>query len=101
MRFNIRRSEISVSDLKEIWQFIAKDSSTQADTWIRHIETRISLIAENPLMGRLRPELGENVRSFTIEDYVILYRPESESDTGLFLFRILHGSRDVRSDLVG
>ena len=99
MRFNIRHSETSISDLKEIWQFIAKDSFTHADTWIRHIDARISLIAENPLMGRVRPDLGKNVRSFTVEDYVILYRPESE--TGLFVLRILHGSRDVRPDLLG
>jgi hypothetical protein len=41
-------------------------------------------------MGRLRPEFGEGVRSFTVENYVIYYRHERD----VLVPRVLHGRRD-------
>ena len=41
-------------------------------------------------MGRLRPELGAGVRSFTVEHHVIDYR----QDADILIARVLHGRRD-------
>ena len=39
---------------------------------------RFELLAEQPTMSRLRPEFSEDVRSFTVENYVIYYRYEGD-----------------------
>jgi plasmid stabilization system protein ParE len=41
-------------------------------------------------MGRLRPEFGDGVRSFTVENYVVYYRHEGD----VLVARVLHGRRD-------
>jgi toxin ParE1/3/4 len=51
---------------------------------------RFELLAEQPRMGRLRPEFGEGVRSFTVENYVVYYRHEGN----VLVARVLHGRRD-------
>jgi toxin ParE1/3/4 len=52
----------------------------------------MELLAAFPLIGRDRPELGPQIRSFPFDSYVVFYRP---SDTGVVILRVLHGSRDV------
>jgi plasmid stabilization system protein ParE len=42
-------------------------------------------------MGRLRPEFGAEVRSFTVENHVIYYRHDEE----VLIARVLHGRRDL------
>jgi len=56
-------------------------------------------------MGELRPDLAPQLRSFVIGNYVILYRPASQTsedvgiskDVGIEVARILHASRDIGS----
>lgn len=43
-------------------------------------------------MGRSRPELGPEIRSFPVGRYVIFYLPLPK---GIEVVRVLHGSRDV------
>ncbi len=54
------------------------------------IVDRFELLAEQPRMGRLRPECGPGVRSFTVESHVIYYRHEGD----VLIARVLHGRRD-------
>ena len=56
------------------------------------------LLAGQPLMGRERPELAPNLRSFSVGSYVILYRPISE---GIEVGRIIHGARDIDAQFRG
>ena len=91
------RSRVSLEDLEEIWQFIARDSEFQADKWIRFLDNRINDLAANNELGRPRPELAAGLRSFPVKDYVIFYRPITEA--GLYLVRVLHSSRDIRPEL--
>jgi toxin ParE1/3/4 len=70
-----RLSALAERDLEEIWSYVAEDASpTTADRLIDAIIDRFELLAEQPRMGRLRPEFGEGVRSFTVENHVIYYR---------------------------
>ena len=81
------------ADLTEIWEYIAQDSPENASRFIRRIrETCTDALAYNPRMGRSRDELAPGLRSFTVQDYVILYRP---IDDGVEIARVLHGSRDI------
>jgi toxin ParE1/3/4 len=86
-----RLSALAEQDLDEIWFYVAEDASpTAADRLIDAIIDRFELLAEQPRMGRLRPEFGAGVRSFTVESHVIYYRHEGE----VLIARVLHGRRD-------
>jgi toxin ParE1/3/4 len=86
-----RLSALAERDLEEIWSYVAEDASPDtADRLIDAIIGRFELLAEQPRMGRLRPEFGEGVRSFSVENYVVYYRHEGD----VVLARVLHGRRD-------
>lgn len=86
-----RLSALAERDLDEIWAYVAEDASpATADRLVDAIVERFELLAEQPRMGRLRPEFGEGVRSFTVENYVIYYRYEGD----VLVARVLHGRRD-------
>ena len=90
------RSRVSLEDLEEIWQFIARDSEFYADKWIRFLDSRVNHLAANNELGRPRPELAADLRSFPVKDYVIFYRPIPGN--GIHLVRVLHTSRDIRPE---
>ena len=59
-----RLSSRAEQDLDEVWLYVAEDASpTTADRLIDDIVDRFDLLAEQPRMGRLRPEFGPGVRS--------------------------------------
>jgi toxin ParE1/3/4 len=86
-----RLSALAEQDLEEIWSDVAEAASpTTVDRLIDAIIDRFGLLAEQPRMGRLRPEFGTGVRSFTVENHVIYYRHEGD----VLIARVLHGRRD-------
>ena len=86
-----RLSPLAERDLEEVWYYVAEDASaTTADRLMDAIVDRFELLAEQPRMGRLRPEFGPGVRSFTVESHVIYYRDEGD----VLIARVLHGRRD-------
>ena len=86
-----RLSVLAEQDLEEIWSYVAEDASpASADRLIDAILDRVELLAEQPRMGRLLPEFGAGVRSFTVENHVIYYR----HDEAVIIARVLHGRRD-------
>ncbi len=86
-----RLSPLAEEDLDRIWSYVAEDASpTTADRLIDAIFERFELLAEHPGMGRVRPEFGAGVRSFTVENHVIYYRHDGD----VLIARILHGKRD-------
>jgi toxin ParE1/3/4 len=86
-----RLSPLAERDLDEIWSYVA-EAPTTADRLVDDIIHRFDLLAEQPGMGRARPEFGIGVRSFAVENYVIYYRQEDDDD--VLIARVLHGRRD-------
>jgi toxin ParE1/3/4 len=82
----------AATDLAEIWDYIANDSETHADSFIETIDQKLHTIAEQPHIGRPRDELETGVRSFPIGQYIIFYRP---IPNGIDIIRVLHGARDL------
>ena len=80
-------------DLIEIWGFIDDDNETEADTFLDKIEHVLMMLRDNPMAGRARPELGRDVRSFPVGNYIMFYRPLSD---GIDLARALNGRKDIR-----
>jgi toxin ParE1/3/4 len=54
-----RLSELAEQDLLEIWLYVAADASVaRADRLLDAIGEQFELLAEQPRMGRRRPEFG-------------------------------------------
>jgi toxin ParE1/3/4 len=82
----------AVSDLDSIEGYIATDDVDQALAFIERLFATISLLATQPDMGRARPELRANMRSFPVGQYVVFYEPTAH---GVDVVRVLSGARDV------
>lgn len=82
----------ALSDLAEIWGYIADDSEAQADAFVAKIDAKFKTLAKQPGIGRLRDELAADLRSLPIGRYVIFYLSLAN---GVEIIRVLHGSRDI------
>jgi toxin ParE1/3/4 len=80
------------ADLTEIYDFVAADNRAAAAALIDRFEHQAQKLAERPGIGRARPELQPDLRSFLVGNYVILYRP---TEGGIEVARVLHGRRDI------
>jgi toxin ParE1/3/4 len=87
-------SELAEADLADIWVEIATDDIDTADRFIEGFRTLAQKLAEQPFMGRERPDLGQDVRVFPRERYLLIYRPASH---GVGIARVVHGARDLAS----
>ncbi|HEY6467317.1 MAG TPA: type II toxin-antitoxin system RelE/ParE family toxin [Candidatus Acidoferrales bacterium] len=81
-------------DLAEIWSYVAEDSMINADRLAARIDKAFTLLARRPGLGRPRPELYPNLRSFVIRKYVVFYLAITH---GIDVIRVLHGSRDIET----
>lgn len=79
-------------DVLDIWSYIAEDSMTEADRWVDQLEECLATWATQPLMGRLRDELADHLRSLAFGHYVLFALPLPD---GIDVVRVLHGARDI------
>ena len=87
------------ADLDEIWRYVAVESGSlkTADKLIDAITRRFLHLARYPKMGRNRDaDLRIGLRSFTVGNYVIIYRYEARN---VLILRVIHASRDLPSAL--
>ena len=84
-------------DLVDIWAYIAEDSVRHADRFAALIDNQFRALARQPSVGRRRPELAPDLRSFPVGRYVIFYVPLPK---GVEIVRVLHGARDIESTLL-
>ncbi len=86
-------SESAKTDLLEAWLFIAEESIHAADGVIEAIHQEAQTLSLQPLMGRMRSELAEGVRSWpTSTRYILFYVP---AEDGVTVLRVLHHARDM------
>ena len=57
---------LAESDLAEIWFYIAEGSPNRADQFVQSLDHKFQTLATQPQMGRSRPELLPEVRSFPV-----------------------------------
>ena len=92
----IRFTSSAESDLLELWLTIAEDNLAAADKSLDTVQAAVALLATQPEMGRMRPELANGLRSFpTRTPYIIFYLPEKG---GLLVVRVLHHARDIDAE---
>jgi toxin ParE1/3/4 len=80
------------ADLLEIWLYVAQESPRAADRLLDRIEARCRLLANNPRLGRARPEIAPDARAWLVGRYLVLYR---EQNDGIEVVRVVHGARRV------
>ena len=74
--------------------FIAEENLNAADRVLETIEREAGILATQPLMGRARPDLAQDIRTWpTSTSYTLFYVAESD---GITVVRVLHHARDVQ-----
>jgi toxin ParE1/3/4 len=85
-------TELSTSDLREIFDFIADDSFRYASITTNKIYNRVQPILENPYIGRMVPEFTKkSIREIIEGNYRIIYRIKNKNQVDIL--RVYHTSR--------
>ncbi|MBK9154139.1 MAG: type II toxin-antitoxin system RelE/ParE family toxin [Chloracidobacterium sp.] len=84
----------ALSDLDEIWNYLAEQSETAAEDVIRALTNKFDLLTSNPVIGVARDDLMIDMRMFPHKRYNIFYFLNEEE---LEIYRVLHASRDIDS----
>ena len=66
-------TDLARADLLEAWEYVAERSLSAADRLLLTINEDIHTLAQQPLMGRERPELRVGLRSWPTSTAYILY----------------------------
>ncbi len=83
------------NDLKQIYEYIAKDSRYYATNVVENIVSKAENLDEFPEIGRVVPEIGdENVRELIIYSYRLIYEVVPND---VQILAIIHGKRDFSS----
>jgi addiction module RelE/StbE family toxin len=86
-------SEPSISDLKNIKDYIAKDSPYYAAIFIEKIITAVEKLATLPLVGRIVTECNDkHIREVIYQHYRIIYKINHKA---LIILTVVHGGRDL------
>ena len=85
------------ADLEEISLYILDLNPVAANHFLDALEKTCELLAKHPGIGRLRPELGEGVRSFSVGNYLVFYTAAKD---GIDVARVIYGGRDLPSAFV-
>ncbi len=81
-------------DMVQIWLWVATQAGvTTADLITERLERRIATLADTPLMGPARPEIGEGARHLVCERWLALYRVTPEA---VQVARVVDGAQDLR-----
>jgi len=86
----IKKTFQAEEDLIETWVYIAQDSLAAADRVIDEFGEKFTLLAQNPKLGRARPDIAAELRYFPVDSYLILYLQIAD---GVEIVRVVHGAR--------
>ena len=84
----------AITDIEEIWEFIASDSLNAADKILQEIYEAIQALVSFPHLGHARPDLSSKPLRFQIvRELLIAYAPDQQP---LLVVAVLHGRRNPR-----
>ncbi|MGH9728842.1 MAG: type II toxin-antitoxin system RelE/ParE family toxin [Candidatus Acidiferrales bacterium] len=84
----------ALTDLEEIWEFIAADNLNAADQILQEIHDEILALVPFPQQGHARPDLTSRpLRFHSVRNFLIAYAPEEKP---LLVIAVLHGHRNPR-----
>jgi addiction module RelE/StbE family toxin len=80
-------------DLKEIVEYIARDSPAYAKSFALRLTRKIELLARLPRSGHVIPEdPSSGARELIVGSYRVIYRP---SDDRIVIITGVHGARQI------
>jgi toxin ParE1/3/4 len=80
-------------DIREIARYISRDNPAAADRLADRFDEVGDALGANPKLGRIRTDLGRDVRSIPEGRYLLIYR---EHPDRVDVLRVVHGARDLR-----
>ncbi|GAB7025373.1 type II toxin-antitoxin system RelE/ParE family toxin [Geotalea toluenoxydans] len=91
-------SEKSVSDLEEIFDYIAIDSPFYAQHQVEKIIASVDRLHAFPTSGRPLPEFpASHLREVIVDPYRVVYRT---AESGIFIIAVIHGKRLLREEIL-
>ncbi len=85
-------SPASHRDLREILEYIARDSRNRAIRFVDKLEQKCEMLAASPHLGFECPELLPGLRVWPVGKYLIFYRAVRD---GVEVLRVVHSARDI------
>ena len=80
-------------DLKEIYDFIAKDSRYYANSFVNKIKTGVKKLKSYQNMGRIVPEYNKDeIREIIFQNYRIIYHYDTQQ---IIILTIFHAAREL------
>ncbi|MFM2296286.1 MAG: toxin ParE1 [Verrucomicrobiota bacterium] len=87
-----RYSSEAHADIEEIGLYLFDLNPIAAHHFLNALDETCELLAGHPFIGRARPELGADVRSFPVGNYLVFYIPTAD---GVDVARVIYGGRDL------
>lgn len=78
--------------MEDIWVYIAQHNADAADALLEKFRLLFASLSKTPGVGRRRPDLRSDLRSFAVGRYVIFYR---ELEPSIEIVRVLHGAMNL------
>jgi toxin ParE1/3/4 len=92
-------TELAISELKEIYSFISKDSQLYAERQIIKIRIKTKILKSSKYLGKVVEEIGNpSIRELIEGNYRIIYKIINETEVGILT--IHHTSRDLSSRII-
>jgi toxin ParE1/3/4 len=92
-------TELSILDLKEIFDYIAENSNRYAIITSNKIYQRVQGIADNPFSDRIVAEFNEkSIRELIEGNYRIIYR--IKNDIQIDILRVYHSARLLKRNKI-
>ena len=84
----VRFTRSAETDLLELWLHVAEENLVAADESLDVIQAAVSVLSNQPEMGRARPELADGLRCFpTRTPYITFYM---HGEDQILVVRLLH-----------
>jgi addiction module RelE/StbE family toxin len=89
----VKWTEKAQKHLKDLHDYIAKDSILYAQRFIRSLINSSTILEKNPYAGRMVPEFDlESIREIIFRNYRIVYRVQNNKD--IEILAVYSGARD-------
>ncbi|MDI6754148.1 MAG: type II toxin-antitoxin system RelE/ParE family toxin [Thermodesulfobacteriota bacterium] len=94
-KYTIRYLPVALDDLISIFDWIAKDSPSNASAFVDKLDQRIGNLETHPFLGRIPRDdrlQASGYRVLVIESYLVFYVVRGQT---VKIHRVVHGSRNL------
>jgi toxin ParE1/3/4 len=100
MEIEIRWTPRAEEDLIDIYAYIAVDSPSAADRVLAKLQSSLKMLACNPRIFALRPDIRPSTRVLIEGPYLVLFETHPDTDQGpirsVEIVRVVDGRRNLK-----